>query len=124
MPGFGDQPINFTLVAAVATPRNHIVQVSGANFGGLATSKTQALVGIAMNEPANAGEHLSVCPLGRAEVYCNSAVTLGARITSGASGRAIPAGSGDVIIGYALEAASPGDLFTALINASNDKMIA
>lgn len=118
---FGDQPLNYTLVAATDVSRYHIVIASGANYGGLSISTSNAtVVGVAQNQPL-AGEHLAVCPLGISRVYCGSAVAIGGRITSNISGRAIAAGSGDFVIGYALEAGVAGDLIRTMVMASADK---
>jgi len=113
---YGDQPLGFTLVAAVAVPQYHIVLGSGANYGGLAGagSSYASLVGVAQNAP-NAGEHLSVAIMGRTRCYVNSAVTPFAAITSAGSGRACPAASGDTAIGFALETAAAGDLTSVML---------
>lgn len=122
---YGFQPVNFTRVAITAVPQYHIAQASGGAINcGLATADTQVLLGVVQNVPL-AGEHATICPLGRSKAIAGAAVTLGARITSNASGRAVAAGSGDAIIGYAIEAAAAdGDVFEAFIAAIGDKMIA
>lgn len=120
---FGFQPINFTLVAAGAIPIYHVVQASGANYGGLATAATQALVGIAQQAPAAAGEFVSVCGLGDSRAYAGGTISLGARVTSSSSGRVIAAASGDVFIGYAAEAGAAGDLIKVRVVANMDKMV-
>lgn len=120
---FADQPINFTLTAAGAISRYHLVQGSGSNTGGLATAVTQALVGVAQNDPAAAGEAVTVCPLGKSRVYAGGTIAVGDRLTTNASGRAVACTSGSVYFGYALEGAAAGDLFTAMVNASLDKML-
>lgn len=118
---FGDQPLNFTLTAAVAVSRYHVVQASGAGYGGLATAKTQALVGIAQNEPA-AGEAVTICPLGRSRAIAGGSVSLYARITSNTSGRVAACGSGDTAIGYALtNAGADGDNIEVMLVCGLDK---
>jgi hypothetical protein len=111
---YGDQPLNFTLVAAVATGRYRIVLGSGANYGGQAVAANQTLVGVAQNEPL-AGEHLTVAMLGKSRCHVNSAVTAFAKITASASGGAAPVVSGDTVIGFALEAGAPGDLIPVML---------
>ena len=125
MPGeYGYQPVNFTLVAANAIAQYHIVQASGTGYGGMATTDTQVLVGVAQ-QAVIADDSISVCPLGLSKVVAGASISLGARITSNASARAVAATSGDVILGYAREAATAdGDVITAFIAAFNDKMIA
>lgn len=120
---YGFQPINFTLVSVGAQKQYHIAQGSG-NYCSMASADTLALVGIVLNEPLN-GEHASICPLGMCKVIAGASISAGARITSNGSGRAVAATSGDVIIGYAKDAAgADGDVISALISAFNDKMIA
>lgn len=124
---YGDQQLNLTAVAAADIPEQYIiVQGSGTSgrdhVAGLATAKTQTLIGVAQNKPL-AGEALTVCPLGKSRVRAGGVVAAYGRITSDASGRAIATGSGDVCIGYALEAASSGDLIEALIFADLGRTI-
>lgn len=109
---FGEQLLNYTVIAAATLPQQYmIVQGSSANYGGLATADTQTLIGIAQNVP-NAGEFMTVCPFGQSRAVAGAAVTAYAEITTNGSGRAIAATSGDSVIGYALEAAgADGDLF-------------
>ena len=122
---YGYQPINFTLVAVTPIAQYHIVQSSGAaGNGGLATADTQVLMGVVQN-PVLVEDHITVCPLGHSKLVAGAAISLGARLTSNASGRAVAAGSGDTVIGYAHEAAAAdGDIIRAFIGANNDKMIA
>lgn len=121
---FGDQPLNFTMTAAGAIPRYAVVQGSGTATVGLATADTQNLLGIAQSEAAAAGEFVSICPLGRSRAVAGAAVSAYARITSNGSGRVVAAASGDVIIGYALEAAgADGDSIQVMLNAAMDKVV-
>ena len=123
---FGNQDDNFTLVAAGAIPRYHVVQGSGTSgvsgVGGLATAKTQKLVGIALNETQNANEAVAVCPRGRCRAVAGGAITAYAQVTSTTSGRLAACGSGDTILGYALEAAAAdGDIIQVFLSAAMDK---
>lgn len=115
---YGDQPLNFTLIAAVATPQYRLVLGSGENYGGPAVSAAQMNVGVAQNSAA-AGEHISVCPLGESRVYVNSAVTAYARITATASGGiaplAVASGDNQICNGFAMEAGSPGDIIRVFV---------
>lgn len=116
-----------TLVAITDVPAYHIAQSSGDGTsqtnGGLATADTQILVGV--NQAAVvAGDQMGVAFFGISKVRAGASITKGARITTNASGRAVAATSGDVIIGYAKDGAADGDLFTAVIGAFNDKMLA
>jgi len=112
---FGDQPLNFTVVAAVAIPQYHIVLGSGENYGGLAGAGLgAALIGVCQGAP-QAGEFATVCPLGKSRVVVGSAVTAYQKITSTASGRACPTVSGDTIVGMALQAGAVGDVVMAML---------
>ena len=133
MSHFGNQPLNFTLVAAVAIPQYHVVQASGTGYGGLATSANQVLEGIAQ-QATLAGDFVPVCPLGKSKVVAAGSLGVGARITANASGRVTEAtavlsgfwtDSGQVILGYTLQAATAaGDVITAFILAAGDKVAA
>jgi len=111
---YGDQPLSFTLIAAVATPQYRIVLGSGAGYGGQGVAPNQTLVGIAQNAPL-ANEHLTVAQIGKSRCFVNSAVSAYGKITSGASGGAIPPVSGDTVVGFALEAGAPGDLIPVML---------
>lgn len=117
-----------TLVAITDVSAYHIAQSSGdptaaQRNGGLATGDTQVLVGVNQAE-VKAGDQMGVAYVGVSKVRAGAAISKGARITSNASGRAVAATSGDVIIGYALDTAADADLFTAVLGAFNDKMLA
>lgn len=117
---FGDQPMNFTAVAAGNLPEQYVcVQGSGAMTAGLATAATQKVLGVAQNAP-NAGEFMTVCPLGKTRVKIGGNVAAWDRLTTDSSGRAIAisgaVNSGTVCIGHAMEAGGAGDLIMAFIN--------
>src|SRR5262245_29908511 len=111
---FGPQPLNFTLVAAVSTPQYRVVQGSGENFAGMATAANQKLIGISQNS-AGVNEHITVCPIGLSRVYVNSAVAAYDRVTATASAGITVAGSGDVVVGTAMEAGVPGDIISVFV---------
>jgi hypothetical protein len=124
---YGDQQVNLSVVAAADLPERYlIVQGSGTSgknaVAGLATAKTQSLIGVAQNQPL-AGEHMTVCPFGLTRVKAGGSITAYGRITSDGSGRAVATGSGDVCIGYVLEGAASGDLVTAFLNADLGRTI-
>jgi hypothetical protein len=110
---YGYQPMNFTLVAAVATPQYRFVLNSGDNYGGPAVNATQFNPGVSQNSAA-IGEHISVCPLGLTRCYVSSAVTAGSNITAAADGGAVPAASGDMVTAYTLETGAVGDLIPVM----------
>jgi hypothetical protein len=134
---YGEQPVNFTMVAAGPVSQYHIVQASGDGvYGGLATDPvTQNLRGVAQNVTLT-GDHITVCPFGISRVVAGAVVALGERITCNASGRAVPVAtvptsgwdptnSGQVFIGQAIEAAeADGDIIMCFIKAREDKVAA
>lgn len=111
---YGEQPLNFTLIAAGSTPQYRFVLASGENYGGQAVAANQGNIGIAQNS-AGAGEHISVCPLGESRCYVNSAVAAYARVTATASGGCTTAASGDTVNGIAMEAGAIGDLIRVFV---------
>jgi hypothetical protein len=73
-------------------------------------------IGVLQNDPAAAGRAASVAVLGVSKVVAGAAVTAGARVQSDASGRAIAAATGDVVLGRALTAASAaGEVIEVLL---------
>lgn len=115
---YGEQPLNFTLIAAVSTPQYRLVLGSGENYGGQAVAANQMNLGIAQNS-AGVGEHISVCALGQSRCYVNSAIAAYARFTATASGGiaplAVASGDNQVCNGFAMEAGSPGDLIRVFV---------
>lgn len=73
-----------------------------------------SIVGVLQNKPAAAGRFASVGYAGRGKVRAGAAISsTGAFLTTNGSGRAIAAGSGDMVIGTALEtAAADGDIIS------------
>jgi hypothetical protein len=122
---YGNQPVNFTLVAKEDFYQYHLIFSSGDTInGGLAVAATVNIRGVAQNGGL-AGDHITVCPFGLSRVIAGGAISLDARLTCNASARADAAGSGDIIIGYAWQAAlADGDIITAWIAANGDKMVA
>lgn len=114
---YGDQPLSFTLVAAVVTPAYRIVLGSGANYGGQAVAANQALVGVNQRDVI-VGDHMTVAMLGKSRCFVNSAVTAFAKITATASGGIGVPVSGDTVVGFALEAGAPGDLIPVMLQPS------
>lgn len=71
-----------------------------------------AICGVLVNKPAAAGRFASVAYKGRGKVMAGAAInTHQTMLTTNGSGRAIAAGSGDMVLGFALEtAAADGDI--------------
>lgn len=66
--------------------------------------------GVLQNDPDAAGDAAEVAIGGIVKVICGGAVTRGGAVASDASGEAVDAASGDVILGTALETGTDGDI--------------
>jgi len=73
-------------------------------------------IGILQNEPAAAGRAAEVAINGKTQVKCGGTVTAGGPVASDASGQAVDATSGDVILGEAMEAGASGEVITILFH--------
>lgn len=72
-------------------------------------------IGVLQNKPAN-GQAATVGYFGESNVVAGGALTANTLISYNSSGRAAAAGSGDIVVGRVLRAASQdGDQITALI---------
>ena len=87
----------------------------------IADAAGERALGVLQNQPA-AGKAATVCMTGKVMVVAGAAVTAGDEIQTDASGDAIPALAGDVVMGYALEDAVDGQVFAMeLIQGGNVK---
>jgi hypothetical protein len=102
--------------ADMSAKRYHIVRLvagSGCNIASLAT--TSAIAGVLINDPKST-ETAAIAYSGIGKVTAGGAVTDNVFITTDSSGRATAAGSGDMVIGRALQAAgATGEIITALL---------
>ena len=72
-------------------------------------------VGILQNNPAAAGRAAEVAYSGIAKVVAGATVAAGARVQSDASGRAIAAASGDIVLGRAISGGAVGEVISVLL---------
>jgi len=70
--------------------------------------------GVLQNDPAAAGRAAVVAVGGIVKVSCGGTVTRGGPVASDASGEAVNAASGDVILGTALETGADGGVIAML----------
>lgn len=71
--------------------------------------------------PGAAGEAVTVCYDGRVTVKAGGAVSKGDAIASDAAGEAVEAATaGDIILGYALEDAADGQIFTIELSRAGE----
>ena len=68
--------------------------------------------GVALMAAAGAGEAITVAYDGRVTVEAEGTINRGAAVASDASGKAVAAAAGDIILGTALEAAADGQIIT------------
>lgn len=110
---------NFTAGAAI--PAYTLVKFSAAETVVPATSATDSIIGVNLDVAPAINERVDICLIGLAYIVAGAACSLGALLTSDASGRAIPAapaaGSNVRVIGLALEAATAaGDVIRVAIS--------
>ena len=85
----------------------------------LADSAGERCFGVLENDPASGGE-ATVVVSGQTRITCGGTVAAGAQLQTDASGDAITAASGDVSMGYAMEAGVDGQVIAMeLIQGGN-----
>jgi|DEB0MinimDraft_10_1074344.scaffolds.fasta_scaffold03776_6 hypothetical protein len=85
----------------------------------LADAAGENAIGVLLNDPAS-GEAATVAVSGKVMVTSGGTIAAGAQIQTDASGDALTAAAGDVVLGYALEAAVDGQVFAIeLIQGGN-----
>lgn len=85
----------------------------------LADSAGENAIGVLLNQPT-AGKAATVAVSGKVMVTSGGTIAAGAQIQTDASGDALTAAAGDVVLGYALEAAVDGQVFAIeLIQGGN-----
>ena len=94
----------------------HIARLAAANLVNVASLKTDsAMVGVTLTKPGNPGENVTVMFEGIAKVTAGGTLTANALLTTDGSGRAVAAGSGDMVFGRALTAGASGNVVSAII---------
>lgn len=78
------------------------------------TGNGASAVGVLQNDPNAAGKAASVAIGGVTKVSVGATVTAGAALASDAAGEAVPAATGDVILGTALAAGDDGDIISMI----------
>lgn len=92
----------------------NIMQDNGGSLVVASEAVNYGICGVLANRPAAANRHASVVDGGKYKVRAGAAInSTQSMLTCNGSGRAIVAGSGDMIIGYAQETASnDGDIIS------------
>lgn len=88
-------------------------QVDGAGDGA-------AAIGVLQNKPSAAGQAAEIAVSGVAKVVAGSAITAGQRVASASDSEAIPAATGDIVVGVAMTSGDAGDLVEVLLQAAGD----
>jgi hypothetical protein len=85
----------------------------------LADSAGENCIGVVINDPAAAGE-ATVVVSGKTVVTAGGTIAAGASIATDASGDAVTASTGNIVMGYALEAGVDGQVIAVeLIQGGN-----
>ena len=71
--------------------------------------------GVLLNDPAAAGRAATVAYAGVVKVYAGGTVASGAKVQSDASGAAITAASGDLVVGKCVKGGAVGELIEVLL---------
>jgi hypothetical protein len=100
-----------------------LVKFSAAETVVTAAAATDLIIGVTSDVGPAINERVDVALEGIAFVVAGAACTLGAKLTSDASGRAVPAapaaGVNNQVVGYAMEAASAaGDVIRMMLSSS------
>lgn len=86
----------------------------GAGVVSQAAAADAALIGTTDELGKQSNGNVDVALSGLPEVECGAVITPGAALTSDAQGRAVPAASGNRVIGFALSAGAEGVIITYL----------
>lgn len=71
-------------------------------------------VGVLQNDPSAAGRAAEVCIGGMTKVEAGGTVAAGAAVASSATGTAVTAGTGDVILGTAVDGGASGSIISII----------
>lgn len=76
-------------------------------------------IGVLQNKPSAAGDAAKVAISGIAKVEAGGAITAGNPVAVDASGNAVAASSGDIVVAVAVNSAVDGDVVEVLLDARN-----
>ena len=94
----------------------HIARFAAANTVNVASLKTDsAICGVTQTKPGNPGENVTVGVLGLSKVFAGGTISANAYATTDGSGRAVAAGSGDMVFGRPLVTTAAGNVYTFII---------
>ncbi len=103
--------IRETYVAGADLSEAQFRFVTAGATGVTLTGAGEAADGVIINDPASGGA-ATVVVFGRVIVEAGGEITAGAEVTAGANGVVVAAGTADIVLGKAAEAAVAGQLIT------------
>lgn len=114
------QALDISLKAAadLSALQFRIMKISAARTINKATAATDEMIGILQDKPAAAGRVGTVRVGGLSKLESGGTISAGAPVTSDANGKGVasaPSSANESIIGWAIEAAVSGDIFTVLL---------
>jgi len=106
---------SFKAAADYSAKQYYIMYVSADNTVTIGSAASQALVGTLLNEP-KANEGATIAVSGTSKVIAGGTITIGDRLTTDSSGKAVATTTdGQNIIGTAIEAADASDIFEYVV---------
>lgn len=92
--------------ADLSTKQYYFVVVNSS--GNAAVAGAGNAMGVLQNAPAAAGRAANVAIGGRTKVVCGGTINPGDRVTSDSSGKCVAVGSGEIELGFCVEAGTSG----------------
>lgn len=114
---FEENKLSVTLPASgnLSTSQYHFVEVNADGRAAVAGDGAHA-DGVLQNDPAAVGRAAEVAIGGIVKVKCGGLVTRGGPVASDAAGKAVNPGTGDIILGTALETGADGAIIAMLFH--------
>ena len=106
-----------SFTAKDAIPAHRLVKFDSTGTVALATSGSDALIGISDDIDVSAGNMADIHLLGLCKVQFGGTVAAGAVLTAGTGGKAVTAGSNDAVLGIALQAATADEIGYCVIRS-------
>jgi hypothetical protein len=119
MAEFGER-MTYTMKAGadLSAVQYHIMRdLASGNQTNIASDATNTgAIGVLQNKPAATDRAASIAYAGTSKVVAGGSVTMGDLVTTNSSGRGATAGSGDMVVGRALQTSSTdGEVITAVL---------
>lgn len=106
----------------LSTKQFYIVKMHSTDLQVAVAGNAEQGIGVLQNKPSAAGRAAEVSGIGDVtKVLAGDTLTVGARIGSDTDGKAVPAASGDYILGICLIGAAAGEYATMLQHGGSSK---